>query len=254
MAFKQKQVRRKPKTPKPRKSFKRNPPGGGGVLTRYQITQIERVYKSVPHEELIEALQHSADPRADRLLEIMADSAYAQHSFALKCKAASMPPAEVWRIVIDLHKLDGEIRVARRIPRIMEAMAVDAMPHTVECMQCRGTGIGKPKKPSADAMPEDSIAEPCVKCFGQGKMLIPADPEARKQALESAGILGQRGPLIDARSIHMGGGGAQGFQAPDMSEWSRSTDDAFEERGAYSKADTAASVIDVTPSEGESNA
>lgn len=189
---------------------------------------VQKIYESIPDGEVIEALQHSSDPKAVHLLRIMHDPAFDEVSFAVKCREAGMQPEKVWQMVISLHKLDGDIRVARRIPQIMESIANEAIPQTIDCPKCKGVGTVPNKEDGRDD---------CPHCGGLGQLLIPADNDARKMALEAAGVIGQRGPLIDARSVHMGGGGSSGGDvgAPDMTDWSRSTDHLFEERSAYHK-------------------
>lgn len=205
------------------------PTGSMAQASKNDIKVVQKIYESIPQEEIIEALQHSKHQGAVKLLEILHDPGFDNMSFALKCREAGIYPEHVWREVIALHKLDGDIRVARRIPQIMESIAEEAAPRVQQCPKCRGIGSLPPKKNSDER-------DECPVCGGQGSLIIPADTDARKLALEAIGVIGQKGPLIDARSVSIsGGGGAGDLGVPDMTDWSRSTDAEFEERHTYNR-------------------
>lgn len=209
------------------------PPSQSTALTRRQIQSVERIYKSLPGEDIAEALEHSSDPRMLKLLDIMNDSSYSKHSFALKCRNANLNPADVWSAVIQFHKLDGELRVARRIPQMLESIADDAIPRVLKCGApgCKDGQVTKNVK-------GQQVTADCPKCSGHGQILVEADNDARKMALEVSGMIGQKGPLVDARQVHLS---QTNVQLPDLSDWTRATDDVFEERGARPKP------VNVTP-------
>ena len=203
------------------------PPGPGSTaLTRREIRSVQRIYTSVPAEDIMEALEHSSDARMLRLADIMRDPAYDKHSFALKCRNAQLNPADVWQAVIQLHRLDGELRVARRLPQMLESIADEAIPQVAKCGApgCKDGLVTKTGKGGGEPVTTD-----CPKCDGLGQILVKADNDARKLALEVTGLIGQRGPLVDARQVHLS---QTNVQLPDLSEWSRATDDIFEERGS----------------------
>jgi hypothetical protein len=126
----------------------------------------------------------------------------------------------VWNIVIDSRKLEARLRLSQSLSDIVQSVADAAVPQIMPCPRCKATGrTGKGEKETE-----------CPKCDGIGQVLRPADKESQKMALEMGELLNQRVPLIAQQFNSYKGGGADAG-APDMTDWTRSTDPLFEEHG-----------------------
>lgn len=94
-----------------------------------------------------------------------------------------------------------------RAPQIMNDIADDASNKQVVCPRCDGLGtldvdLGESQKKKAKA-----TIRTCPECKGIGTITQSGDSESRRIILEVAGLAGKRGPLVDARSVHLSGGG-----------------------------------------------
>ncbi len=189
--------------------------------TRGMISAVQRLFDGIPEPELIAALESSDDDRAFRLLTILRDSAYAHSTMLVKIRAAGMNVPDTLSTIMTMYKSDAALRVARRIPTIMEQMAEECIPHYVPCPKC---GLGERSLDTAADVADALTDEPkrvCTRCRGTRSILQPADNDVRKMILENQDLLGTKAPLIDARSVHIHG-------APDMTDWSRSSDESME--------------------------
>lgn len=198
------------------------------VPTRGEVKAIKKLFDQIPEPELRAALEASDDDRCQKLLMLLDDESYRKMwkaSPAVIIRAAGLSVRETLAAIVALYHGDAGLRVARRIPDIMERMAYESEPHYIPCPKCSGSGYdsddiaeamfdamtGKPKKK----------ADRCPRCRGKRRILVPADNDVRKMVLENQDLLGTKAPLIDARSVHIHGG-------PDMTDWSRSSDDSLE--------------------------
>jgi hypothetical protein len=188
--------------------------------SRGAVNAIQRLFDGIPDDELRAALQSTDDERCSKLLEIMDDTAYAEHSMALRIRAAGLTVGETLKSITSMYHSDAGLRVARRIPAIMERMAVECEPHRVPCPKCSVDGgewdIGEAV---LDKLTGKKAV--CARCRGKRTVQVPADNDVRKMILENQHLLGDKAPLIDARSIHVHG-------APDMTDWSRGSDESIE--------------------------
>ena len=102
---------------------------------------MNRISESIGREEMAESLACTQDPRAGRLLEMLFDPAYRQHSFPKLCERVHLSVTDV----VDLFrrfKLDqGIVAMAKAAPRIMSDTAIDAESTLSPCMNCSGTGL-----------------------------------------------------------------------------------------------------------------
>lgn len=178
--------------------------------TRGQVAAIQKLFDRIQPDELTAALESSDAPNAQRLLEVMSDPVYAKQAMAMQLRAAGMSVNETLKAITSMYHSDAALRVARRIPAIMEQMAVECEPHEVVCPKCLG-------------LPDDDTV--CPKCGGRQVVIVAADNDVRKMILENQDLLGTKAPLIDARQVHV-------YGAPDMTDWSRQSDDSMERRVA----------------------
>jgi hypothetical protein len=110
---------------------------------------------------------------------------------------------ELAAIVKEHKTAEGQIRLAMRIPQVMEDVAADALNTTEFCPKCQGVGtIVDQTKPPAKLDEDDPRAEAlpvpitCPQCKGAGEIKKSGDQFARKLVFESAGLIGGRGPLV----------------------------------------------------------
>lgn len=187
-----------------------------------EVKAVKSLFDQIPRDELEAALQSSDDERAHKLYAILHDAGYdAQNmSMAMRIRAANLTVGETLKAITSLHRTDADLRVARRLPSIMERMAVEAEPHYVPCPRCSDGSDEDVADAVADTL--RGAEKRCTRCRGRKVVLRPADNDVRKMVLEGAGVLGQKVPLIDARSIHVHGG------VPDMTDFSRSSDESIE--------------------------
>lgn len=192
---------------------------------------VQRLFDTVPQDEIVTALVESGDERAVRLAERLGDERLDRTKFARHCYAAGLRPVDAWNILVDSRKLEARVALSAKLPDIVGAVAEAAVPAIVKCRKCKGTGqiVAKGDDPPAD----------CPKCDGYGEMLKPADKDSQKMALEMGDLLNQKVPLIAQQFNTYGRGGGADLGAPDMTEWSRSTDSIFEEHTTTRKAEEA---------------
>jgi hypothetical protein len=195
--------------------------------TRGRIAAVEHLFAQIPRDELTAALESSDDDRAARLRLMMDDPAWngkRDGGMAVKIRACGLTVPETLKLITGMYRSDADLRVARRLPSILERMAIESEPHLVPCPRCSaGT-----RDDIADGVYDELVDdEPkrgrrCRRCNGKKQVMKSADNEVRKMVLETQNLLGGKGPLIDARSVNIYSG------APDMTDWSKRSDDDFE--------------------------
>ena len=141
-----------------RKPIRRSPARKDPLMRRFAST--------VSKEELGGMLAHSGDERAWRLLEILMDPVYGNHSFAVLCGKVGLNQIDV----VDLfrrYKLDlGVIKMSRLAPQVMQDMAEDARSRMETCKGCQGSGMVNTRR--------------CPQCEGDGRVRVPGDDKARR--------------------------------------------------------------------------
>lgn len=104
------------------------------------------------------------------------------------------------------YRTSQAIRIAMdRTPTIMTHTADDAENKQVVCPRCDGLGTL-----DLDAAREETekkrakaVVRTCPECKGTGEVTQSGDMEARKLVFEVAGIAGKKGPVVDARQLHL---------------------------------------------------
>lgn len=188
--------------------------------TARRSAAMQKVFEAIPREEILGALLDSGDERALRLAERLSDDKLEKTNFAIHCYAVHIAPKDVWNLLIDNRKLAVRLNLSERLDGIVQAVAAAAVPTVVLCPKCKGLKTVKTK---------DSEYQECPKCDGIGEILRPADKESQKMALEMGELLGVKVPLVAQQFNYMGGKGGPEVGAPDMTDWTRSTDKIFEE-------------------------
>lgn len=149
-----------------------------------------RISESIGQDEMVDTLAGTQDPRAGRLLEMLFDPAYRQHSFPKLCEKVHLSVTDV----VDLFrrfKLDqGIVAMAKAAPRIMSDTAIDAESTLSPCMNCSGTGLLIVESSEGD------IERPCPSCLGRGSFRAPGHDKARDLFFRTMGLTGKKGPLL----------------------------------------------------------
>ena len=149
-------------------------------------TMARRVFNSIGREELLETLSVAEDERAQRLLELMLDPEYRNHTFGRLCERARLRAAEV----VDLfrrHKIDeGIVEMAKRAPAVMRDVAIDSQSKQSYCRRCDGTG---------EVFDEDE-ERTCPACKGTGEVRTRGDEKARKLFFETFRLTGKKAPAV----------------------------------------------------------
>ena len=106
------------------------------------------------------------------------------------------------------YRTSQAIRVAMdRSPKIMTHTADDAENRMVVCSRCDGFGTLDIDREEESVKRQKALLRTCPECKGTGEVNQSGDSEARKLIFEVAGIAGKKGPMVDARQIHIGQAG-----------------------------------------------
>ena len=191
---KQRQAQLRPATPDP--SDADIPKGLYASPKSFEI--VNAVEESLGgREELINQLLLSPEltPNLQRLLAVVMDEQYDDKPLAWICAKAYITPGEVFAAfrdsVVALANIHAMRRVAEKLPEIATEIVTSALDHQKSCSRCRGTG--QAPKLSKGKLTTDT----CPTCFGEGTILIDADPDQQQIALQLVGLL------------QKGGGGSQ---------------------------------------------
>ena len=126
-------------------------------------------------EELAMCLEASGNPRADRLVAMMLDPAYASLSFGKLCSRTGLSAMEVTHLVCQRKVIEGTLRTSFHLPDIMEDTARAALGRSEPCWKCRGTGT------------VDNL--PCADCNGTGEVRVLGDFRALKMVFQLCGLI-----------------------------------------------------------------
>ncbi len=174
-----------------------------------------RISESIGREEIAASLACTQDPRAGRLLEMLFDPAYRQHSFPKLCEKVHLSVTDV----VDLFrrfKLDqGIVAMAKAAPTIMADTAIDAESTLSPCMNCSGTGLLIVEGSDGD------IERPCPSCLGRGSFRAPGHDKSRELFYKTMGLT-KRGPMV-AQQINL-----QSTAPPTVEDFVMETEKAME--------------------------
>jgi hypothetical protein len=126
-------------------------------------------------EELAMCLEASGNPRADRLVEMMLDPAYAGLSFGQLCSRTGLSAIEVAHLVCQRKVIEGMLRMSFHLPDIMEDTALAALGRSEPCRRCKESGI------------VDNL--PCADCSGTGEVRVLGDFRAVKLVFQLCGLI-----------------------------------------------------------------
>ncbi len=137
-----------------------------------------------------EMLRYSQTREAATLLAHLEDPRAAGQPLRRLCEDAGLSFFQLYQTFKDAAKarahIETEIVQANYLPRVMADTCEDALTTWRTCPACNGTGRLVLKGKRVD----------CSTCGGKGKVKEPGDIDNRKLALEAAGLVGRRGPLV----------------------------------------------------------
>ncbi len=117
-----------------------------------------------------------ADPRNDDL------------SLARICTIHGLSFSELLVLFRDAGIMRAQLNAMRKVWKALPEVAGDllsrAVPYTIECLRCRGTGELKRKSAEGEA-----VTKPCRVCNGSGKTQVEPRLETQKIALQLGGLL-----------------------------------------------------------------
>ena len=102
----------------------------------------------------------------------------------------------------DLMRDEGFVRMAKRLPEVMEQVAEDAMSRDVECSKCHGAGQVV-RKVNIGTEDESEERDRCDSCQGKGTVYQLGDTDRLRLLFETFDLTGKRGAgvNIDLRKI-----------------------------------------------------
>lgn len=184
---------------------------------------LQRVFETVPLDEITGALVDSGDEKAIRLAERLLDGKFDRANLAKHCAAVQIQPREVWNILIETRKLSARLALSEKLVDIVDSVTDAATTKIAICPRCDATG-NEPSENDSD--PPKS----CSTCGGSGKLVQPGDKESQKMALEIGEMLNVRVPLVAQQfNTFKPTSGPAASDAPNMADWTRETDKLFEE-------------------------
>ena len=139
-------------------------------------------------DELKSMMAYSGDPRAQRLLEMLMDPAYRNHSLGKLCEKVGLRVVDLLDLFRKFKWDVGTIDLYQQLPQIVKELADDARSSQAACGRCDGEGtlgVGESEEKS------------CPQCEGTGQVRVPGDPQARRLFLQLTGMIGRnRMPVI----------------------------------------------------------
>lgn len=155
---------------------------------------LNRFYETLKDDEIIQTLNHSADPRIVQLLDFMFQPQYARFTFTRLCRECALSLGDI----VDAfrrYQLDrGIVAMARQAPAIMHDTAQDARSGEAICNLCQGAGLVE------NLQGEEG---PCIVCKGVGSFRVPGHEKSRELFFKTMGLIGKTGPLI-AQQFNIG--------------------------------------------------
>ena len=149
-----------------------------------------------------QALVETGDEKAIALATMMMNPTE-RRSFPTLCRACGVTLQqlnELWR----KHNLAlGMVKMASRLPKVMEDTAQDAESRYTLCPRCDGLGtVTRAIKDDSGNLRE--VDEECPQCHGAREVRTPGDAKARDLTFETMGLTGKTAPML-AQQFIIGG-------------------------------------------------
>jgi hypothetical protein len=143
---------------------------------------IQWFFEDVPRTDLDDALLVSGDARFHRLYDALHDDVYRRTSPGTLCRKFGVSWMDLMNLWYSYNMHLGLMRLANRLPKILDDIAEDSESRDRSCPVCDGIGY----------VATDSIRYTCVICDGVVKVRVPGDAHARQLVFEIIGLTGPR--------------------------------------------------------------
>ncbi len=134
-------------------------------------------------QELMEVLEWSDDPAAQRLSEYLTNPQYARTSLRRGCHALRLNNRDLHAIYSRVLMAKAALEIAHlhaeRMPGLVRETYADAMSRTATCSKCVGKGTIRVRRQDQD----------CPDCSGTGKVRTPGSTAARRLLFEGADLI-----------------------------------------------------------------
>jgi hypothetical protein len=159
-----------------------------------QDKAMKEFWSHIDKDKMREALREAGEDKHLALAGLLLDPSY-NGSLSTACKDCGLTLNalnDLWR----KHNMsEGLIRVAARLPKVMEDTALDAESKYEVCDRCDGEGSVERTRLVDDVM--TTVSESCPRCKGAREIRIAGDAKARDQVFEMVGLTGKaQGPLV----------------------------------------------------------
>lgn len=185
----------------------------------HACTELEKVDIDVLQEMMLA----SGDQRFVSFGHALGDPLFKNRSLVQLCAMHGLGPKDVAAMYKEAQLAVGQIQQMRHAPNILESNAVAAIGLKVPCPTCKGrkvlvetcercAGSGKIGKGPCAYCGELGVIEvgPCQTCAETGWIMKAGDNGAFKGFMESAGLTGKSGPLVNINQ-NFGAGGLEDF-------------------------------------------
>lgn len=186
---------------------------------------LRKLSKTLDRIELAEALSTSIDPREQALSLLLKgrdpETGLPYHEKVRKdidklsignlCGRCGVTYRMVITAFRDYKRMEAVVGAARRLPNIVQDIAIDAESHEVTCAACEGMGKVTITKTDAEGR-ETSHEKRCIPCEGIGKVRQMGDKDARKMILEMVELTGRGVMNINAPNSNIVAAGGDSLE------------------------------------------
>ena len=184
---------------KPGKKKKRTLAEGGIILGPNRSVVYKRFEETVGRESIMLSLSQVDDARANKLVMLMSDPLYRNHTMAKLSMICGLKLNDL-RDLFRKGNMDVALmKMFKHVPEILEDTAIDAKSTVKTCWKCRGKKV-------------DDDDQMCLECSGSGQTRVVGDKDARGYVFEIAGLSRRGGPLI-AQQFNVTGGSLESIES-----------------------------------------
>lgn len=158
-------------------------------ITPPKPTAVSRILLELKDEgytpAILDCLSRRDEKRFKVLLSAMQDERYNHLPWGKLCRMSGVDLSELEQIWIDFNKQKGYLKVASKLPEIMDDVATDALSRVSICTNCEGVGrlLDKPENPI------------CTICEGSGKVRKQGCIKSREMIFDAMKVTSKE-PLI----------------------------------------------------------
>lgn len=197
---------------KPDKDHKLLPVLGGRhiiqVPKRIDKLQEEYILSMCTRDDLQRALAACESLHIQRFANDLTNLKYADKGIAFLARKHAISPLELTDIWRRHCMAQGMLNLISGIPQMANDIIEDSKSKMISCERCDGLGEVEDVRAMTQARrsdPEGSQVEPiyrvCPACKGNGEIRIEGSTDARKLALEAAGVVGKKATIIGTANI-----------------------------------------------------